>query len=167
MIDGPLKGLPRIYAIARSILSYQQYLLNPIDLEAILIQLQDRVPLTMGELWALPIFLRYSCIETLAHDLERVIHPQYPPHLPVLLPQLQGMADPDQANLAADDRTVANIILSLRAISEQNWNDFFESVCRLERILREDPSGIYPLMDFKTRDLYRKEIETLIVCNGS
>ena len=54
------------------------FLFNPIDLETILIQLQDQVPLTMGELWALPIFLRYSCIETLAHELERVIHPQVP-----------------------------------------------------------------------------------------
>ena len=61
---------------------------------------------------------------------------------------------------------MANIILSLRAISEQNWNDFFESVSRLERILREDPSGIYPQMDFKTRDLYRKEIEKLSFATG-
>ena len=88
LTDGPLKGLPRIYAIARGILSYQQYLFNPIDLETILIQLQDRVPLTMGELWALPIFLRYSCIETLAHELVTVIHPHHPPHLPVSPPQL-------------------------------------------------------------------------------
>ena len=71
LTEGPLKGLPRIYAIARGILSYQQYLLNPIYLETILIQLQDRVPLTMGELWALPIFLRYSCIETLANELAK------------------------------------------------------------------------------------------------
>ena len=162
LTNGPLKGLPRIYAIARGILAYQQYLLNPIDLETILIQLQSRVPLRMGELWALPIFLRYSCIETLAHELEGVIHPQYPPHLPVSLPQLPSITELNKANQAATgERAVANIILSLRAISEQNWNDFFETVSRLERILREDPSGIYQLMDFKTRDLYRKEIESL------
>jgi cyclic beta-1,2-glucan synthetase len=167
LTSGPLKGLPRIYPIARAILSYQQYLLNPIDLQTILIQLQDRVPLTMGELWALPIFLRYSCIETLAHELERVIHPQNSPHLPVSPPQLPGTIEINKANQApADDRTVANIILSLRGISEQNWNDFFESVSRLERILREDPSGIYPRMDFKTRDLYRKEIESLSFVTG-
>ena len=167
LTNGPLKGLPRIYAIARGILSYQQYLLNLIDLETILIQVQGRIPLTMGELWALPIFLRYSCIETLAHELEGVIHPQYPPHLPVSMPQLPGIIELNQANQAAtDDRTVANIILSLRTISEQNWNDFFESISRLERILREDPSGIYPQMDFKTRDLYRKEIESFSFATG-
>ncbi|HEX7568367.1 MAG TPA: glucoamylase family protein, partial [Anaerolineaceae bacterium] len=171
LTSGPLKGLPRIYAIARGILSTQQYLLNPIDSQTILIQLQDRVPLTLGELWALPIFLRYSLIETLAHALERVIHPQKPPHLPVSPPQLPGTAEPVEANQAAPgdttaNKTVANVILSLRGISEQNWNEFFESVSRLERILREDPSGIYPLMDFKTRDLYRKEIESLSFATG-
>ena len=71
------------------------------------------------------------------------------------------------ANLpVTDDRVVANIILSLRAISEQNWNEFFETVSHLDRILREDPSGTYPMMDFKTRDLYRKEIEALSFATG-
>ena len=33
-------------------------------------------------------------------------------------------------------------------------------------MLRKDPAGIYPLMDFKTRDLYRKEIESLSFASG-
>ncbi len=66
LIDGPLKDFPRIYAIARAILSHQHLLLDPVDLQTILIQFQERVPLTMGELWALPIFLRYGLIEFLA-----------------------------------------------------------------------------------------------------
>ena len=67
---------------------------------------------------------------------------------------------------AANNDSVANIILSLKGISEQNWSDFFESVSCLEKTLREDPAGIYPRMDFKTRDLYRKEIETLSFATG-
>ena len=66
----------------------------------------------------------------------------------------------------ANDQTVANIILSLRTISELDWNVFFEAVNRLEVILRQDPPGIYPQMDFKTRDHYRKEIETLALEAG-
>ena len=171
LADGPLKGLPRIYAIGRAVLSFQNYLLNAIDLQAILIQVQEHVPLTMGELWALPIFLRYSLIETLAHALEWIIRPQTLPDLPVFPSQLSGTADPFMANQTATGDTlasgvVANIILSLRTISEQNWNDFFESVSCVEQTLREDPAGIYPLMDFKTRDLYRKEIESLSFASG-
>ena len=149
LAGGPLKGLPRIYAIGRAVLSFQNYLLNAIDLQAILIQVQEHVPLTMGELWALPIFLRYSLIETLAHALEWIIRPQTLPDLPVFHPQLSGNAEPFVINQNATGDTlasgvVANIILSLRNVSEQNWNDFFESVSCVERTLREDPAGIYP-----------------------
>jgi len=49
LAGAPLKGLPRIYAIGRGVLFFQNYLLNVIDLQAILIQVQEDVPLTMGE----------------------------------------------------------------------------------------------------------------------
>ncbi len=163
---GPLKGLPRIYGIARTILAYQHHLFNAIDLHNILIQAQEHIPLTMGELWALPIFLRYGLIEALAQELIFIIHPQTKPDLPEYISPRAGTVEAPQGEREAADDTVAsgivaNIILSLRAISEQNWNDFFESVSCVEKILRKDPAGVYPLMDFRTRDLYRKEIEKL------
>ena len=171
LTSGPLRDFPRIYAIGRGVLAYQNYLFNPIDLQAILIQLQERIPLTMGELWAVPIFLRYGLIVTLAHTLVQVIHPENPPHLPAIAPQLSLAGEAaTHGHSTADDSTtsgvVANIILSLRTISEQDWNDFFESVSCTERTLREDPAAIYPRMDFKTRDLYRKEIELLSFATG-
>ncbi len=171
LASGPVKGFPRIYAIGRDILFFQNYLLNVMDLQAILILVQEQVPLTMGELWALPIFLRYCLIETLTHTLERLIHPQTSPNLPIFPPQLVETGEAFTINQTATADTlasgiVANIIISLRTISEQNWNDFFEAVSSLERALREDPAGIYPLMDFKTRDLYRKEIELLSFASG-
>ena len=154
LAGGPLKGLPRIYAIGWAVLSFQNYLLNTIDLEAVLIQIQEHVPLTMGELWALPIFLRYSLIETLTHALEWIIRPQPFPDLPVFPQQLVGTGDPFTANQTSTNDTltggvVANIILSLRTISEQNWSDFFEAASSLERTLRKDPARIYPLIDFE------------------
>jgi cyclic beta-1,2-glucan synthetase len=175
LATGPLKNFPRIYCIARDVLSYQRSLLDPLDLQVILIALQKNLVLTTGELWALPIFLRYNLIEVLAHTLEWVIRPQSPPHLPPAAPQLPGMngllaeKEPAGQNAPGNDpsgETIANVVLSLRVISEQNWNDFFESVSQLEQILREDPPGIYPLMDFKTRDLYRKEIEVAAFATG-
>ena len=168
---GSLKGLPRIYAIGQVVLFFQNYLLNVMDLQTILIQVQEYIPLTMGELWALPIFLRYCLIEKLANTLVQIIHPQTRPDLPVFPPQLVETANQFSANhIATGDTSVSgvvpNIILSFRTISEQNWNDFFEAVSSLERTLREDPAGVYPLMDFKTRDLYRKEIESLSIASG-
>ncbi len=171
LTGGPLKGFPRIFAIARAVLSYQHLLLDTIDLQTILIQFQERVPLTMGELWAFPIFLRYSLIESLAYNLVSAIRPPNPPNLPAVVPPMPGTGDPFSAREAAagdvaNNDIVANIIHSLRAISEQIWSDFFESVSCLERTLREDPSGVYPQMSFKTRDRYRKEIEALSFATG-
>jgi cyclic beta-1,2-glucan synthetase len=171
LTDGPLKDFPRIYAIARAVLLYQRFLLDPIELQTILIQFQERVPLTMGELWALPTFLRYSLIEFLSNALVEAIRPSKLPNLPAAIPNLPGTDEhlltlETAAGEVANNDSIANTILSLRAISEQDWSDFFESVSCLERTLREDPAGVYPRMDFKTRDLYRKEIEALSFATG-
>ena len=171
LVGEPLKGYPRIYAIARTVLVNQHLLLDPVDLQFIMIQFQGRVLITMGELWALPIFLRYSLIEALAHQLVTSIQPLVKPDLPPLvqgLPGEEALLGSTEAAAGATTFTdgVANIILSLRTISEQDWSDFFEAVSRLERTLRKDPAGIYPRMDFKTRDMYCKEIEKLSLGSG-
>jgi len=62
---------------------------------------------------------------------------------------------------AENQATVANIITSMRTLSAIDWEAFFESLSAVERILRDDPARVYPLMDFKTRDRYRHEIERI------
>ncbi|HSM23479.1 MAG TPA: hypothetical protein VK856_01285, partial [Anaerolineaceae bacterium] len=167
LTSGPLKGYPRIYAITRSMLTFQHFLIDPIELQKILIQYQKHVSLTMGELWAFPIFLRYGLIEVLSHSLVSVIRPENAPHLPPIVPQLPGVRAPslnwgnEGGETNNNQNSIANIIHGLRTISAQNWSEFFESVSCLEKTLRKDPAGIYSQMDFKTRDLYRAEIETL------
>ncbi|MEJ1970539.1 MAG: glucoamylase family protein [Rhizomicrobium sp.] len=55
--------------------------------------------------------------------------------------------------------TVRNIITSMRLISAINWPEFFESVSLVDRTMRAGSN--YAAMDFPTRDLYRRAIETL------
>jgi len=62
---------------------------------------------------------------------------------------------------AAKRITVGNIVTSLRLISSISWKDFFEETSLVEKILRQDPSGIYPQMDFDSRDRYRHAVENL------
>jgi cyclic beta-1,2-glucan synthetase len=169
--SGLLKGRPRIYAVASIALSYQELLFNPPDLQTVLIQLQRSIPLTMGELWAVPIFLRYSLIESLVNILSLTIPPQEHLSLPHPLndfPSAKRHASNRQSpsGKTGNNNLIPNIVLSLRAISEQNWNEFFESVSRIEHTLRQDPTGIYPQMDFKTRDIYRQELEKLSFSSG-
>src|SRR5690606_31168458 len=62
---------------------------------------------------------------------------------------------------------IGNSITGLRLISELDWSDIFESVSKTEQILREDPNGVYPLMDFESRDYYRHEVEKLARAFGT
>lgn len=57
--------------------------------------------------------------------------------------------------------SVQNAVISLRKGSEARWSDFVEKSSIVERSLRLDPAGVYPKMDFGTRDRYRKRVEKL------
>ncbi len=62
---------------------------------------------------------------------------------------------------AADQLAIGNVITSMRLVSSIDWTVFFERTSLVEQVLREDPSGAYPLMDFPTRDRYRHAVEGL------
>lgn len=64
------------------------------------------------------------------------------------------------AELDSEDR-VATCVTSLRALESASWRDFVESVSGVDHVLRRDPAGIYPQMDFATRDWYRHQVERL------
>jgi len=57
--------------------------------------------------------------------------------------------------------SIQNAVASLRYTSETDWQDFAEECSIVDQILRLDPAGHYPLMDFQTRDRYRKVVEQL------
>ncbi|HEY5113361.1 MAG TPA: cyclic beta 1-2 glucan synthetase, partial [Coriobacteriia bacterium] len=66
-----------------------------------------------------------------------------------------------QRTQAADQVSIANAIGSIRLLNALDWNDFFEDVSRVERVLRRDPAGAYAGMDFASRDRYRHSLEEL------
>ncbi|HET7622810.1 MAG TPA: glucoamylase family protein, partial [Gemmatimonadaceae bacterium] len=83
----------------------------------------------------------------------------------------EGIAPDDAAarsteRLALTQLMMANSITSLRAIGRMDWRTFVEHQSALEAILREDPSGYYPRMDFATRDRYRHVVERLAKRTG-
>ena len=153
---GPLAGYPRVYAVAQELVVIQ---MAHLDLDRVkrFIQLyQDITPLTMGELWALPVMLRLGSIECLAQAITRItglVRQNAPPTM--TLPRE-----------LTDDEIVANCIISLRTLASQDWHEFFESVSRVEQVLRGEPTGIYARMDQETRDSYRKVVEDLARSTG-
>ncbi len=75
---------------------------------------------------------------------------------------LEHLSHQEHNRQAAAQVSVANIITSMRLLSTLDWRDFFESVSRVDRVLREeDPANAYGKMDFATRDSYRHHIERI------
>ncbi len=62
---------------------------------------------------------------------------------------------------AADQVSIGNTITSLRTLNAIDWQKFVEALSATEAVLRRDPAGIYPRMDFRTRDRYRHVVEDL------
>lgn len=184
---------------------------------------QEVSPLTMGELWAIPLVLRMSVLEELEElfaevrqrhetkkQAERLIL-KWAPHFnePVELNFALAQAEKELATLspalvvylsgelrgygeeaqpvrrwlerkmemqaggleklvslehrlqARYQVAAGDLITSLREISRWFWAEHFESLSTVEQILRRDPAGVYPLMDFASRDNYRHIVEKL------
>jgi cyclic beta-1,2-glucan synthetase len=145
---GELRGLPVAYALAREIVTASAHHVEAETIARLVEEFQTVRPLSMAEVWALPVLLRIVLLESLAGAVA------------IALP-VAGPAGDTPA-----DQTVAACIRSLRTLETTDWNVFFEQVSETERILREDPTGVYARMDFDTRDRYRKVVEELAARSG-
>ncbi len=228
--DGPHAGYPRVYAIALELISHIDGRVDSESLARFVTAYQTRSPLTLGELWAIPIMLRLALIENLrrvslnvAVSLERhtiaigwaermiEVAERSPTDLVLILAdlaraeitlsssfvaaftrRLQGLApalgmagswleqrlaqsgttieqliQSENQEQAANQVSIGNSISSLRSLSAMDWRMFVEGLSVVEQTLRADPAGVYPRMDFSTRDSYRHVIEELAKCSAS
>ena len=67
---------------------------------------------------------------------------------------------------ATDQVSTGNTVTSLRFCATLDWSRFVELVSPVEHILRRDPAGVYPRMDFASRDRYRHAVEDLAEPTG-
>jgi cyclic beta-1,2-glucan synthetase len=67
---------------------------------------------------------------------------------------------------ATDQVSTGNTVTSLRFCATLDWSRFVELVSPMEEILRRDPAGVYPRMDFASRDRYRHAVEELAEPTG-
>jgi len=74
---------------------------------------------------------------------------------------IEQLVQSEAQQLAADQVSISNSIGSLRLLSAIDWQEFVETRSFVEQILQEDPSGVYPKMDFSTRDQYRHVVEKI------
>ncbi len=74
---------------------------------------------------------------------------------------ISSMVLEENQKQAADQVSVSNSINSLRYQSKMDWREFVEEMSVVEQTLRKDLKGIYPKMDFYTRDHYRHRVERI------
>jgi cyclic beta-1,2-glucan synthetase len=74
------------------------------------------------------------------------------------LEQVFQQASQDQA---ANQVSIGNSITSLRFLGGADWRQFVETSSAIEYALRREPAGVYPRMDFATRDRYRHAVEEI------
>ena len=65
----------------------------------------------------------------------------------------------EQKRQGASNVSIRNIITSMRLISDIDWEELFEQVSVVDKVLRVN--RVFTTMDFSTRNLYRSEIEQL------
>ena len=63
LAGGPLAGFPRVYAVALELIAHTDSSLDEINITRFVRAFQTIVPLTIGELWAVPIMLRLGLVE--------------------------------------------------------------------------------------------------------
>lgn len=72
LAGGPSDGLPRVYDIAMELISHADGKLDADNLRQFVAAYQAVTPLTLGELWAIPIMLRLALVENLRRIAIRV-----------------------------------------------------------------------------------------------
>ena len=147
------RGIPRVVALAHGMLNAVHMQIGLAGATSFVKAYQQDGPLTIAELWAFPAMLRLACLETLVAAFSELLPELAPPFEPT-----PGL--PPHEPLDATEG-VSRAISALIAVSNTSWKAFFEQVSRVEGILQADPAGIYPAMDFDTRDRYRKVVEEI------
>lgn len=224
LISGDSTGLPRVYDIALQAVAHGDGRIDGETLSRFVASYQTVAPLTLGELWAIPIMLRLALIENLRRvslyvtrartlvnlaqdwatrmiavaendpkslilviaDMARSNPPLVSAFVAELVRRLQGhgtaLALPlnwmeqrlaeeslttemliaaENQQQAMDQVSISNSIGSLRFLGAFDWRVFVETMSLVEQQLRREPGGIYPTMDFATRDSYRQVIDRL------
>ena len=76
LADGPLAGYPRVYGMSWAFVAHTDSRFSPEQLIGFVAAYQEVAPLTMGEIWALPITLRVVMIENLSRFATKITNSQ-------------------------------------------------------------------------------------------
>lgn len=145
---------PRAYHIASGLLAADGVQIAMPILVKFIQAYQKESLLDIAELWALPTLLRLACIELVMTSVVRIVPELNLPY------KSSNIWQPILASLDEID-CLGRALHCLSVIETIPWRTFFEQVCIVEKVLQNDPAGIYANLDFESRDRYCKTIEKL------
>ena len=133
-IRTPQATAPRIVALADAFLRATDYAFNDQKFSAYVQSFQKITVLKMAELSALVTLLKLVLLEEIASR------------------GVQMIGNPEKSVGLGD------CIRSLRDVGQTSWKDVIEPLILFDKILREDPAGAYPKMEYESRHMYRLEL---------
>ena len=153
---------PRVYCLARDLVAVRGPGVELPEVSAFLRAFQRVTPLTIAELWAFPIMLRFVLLGWLVHAVTE-LGLSLPPQRAERDDRVRMESlDPSGDEHGSDhEEVVSQAIRSLIRIDAHDWKRFFESISAVDRVLESDPAGVYHRMEFLTRDAYRKVVEEI------
>jgi len=130
---------PRNAVLARAYLDAASSVWNGSALRIYVDVAQQQDPLQLKELWAFPSFLKFTLLQLIIRQANTMLH----------MPLSPGAGSP---------ALLSTRIKSLREIGHADWLSLMEPLVLFDSVLRQDPAGAFPLMDFDSRENYRKRI---------
>ncbi|HUY80249.1 MAG TPA: glucoamylase family protein [Acidobacteriaceae bacterium] len=130
---------PRNAVLARAYFDAAHSLWNGSAFRIYVNAIQQKDPLDLNELWALPAFLKYELLQ-------------------LILAQANALLHASQTTQFEAPTLLAARIQSLRDIGHVDWTLLMEPLILFDAALKQDPTGAYPRMDFDSRENYRKRI---------
>ncbi len=136
-------SIPRPIVLARALLTATRNRLTEPAFSFFIEAVQEIEPLRLSELWGMLVALKLLLLESLA-DLG-----------------FNALEEFRASGAAARSYEVGPILGSLRLIGEMDWKENLEQLSVVHRTLCLDPVGVYPRMDFESRDFYRQTLERI------
>lgn len=142
LAGGPLSGYPRVLGVAWGFVAHSDSLFDPEVLRRYVRAYQEVQPLTIGELWAIPITLRIVLVENLRRLARRIVESR-----------AGRRAADDLADriLGAGDRTPEPPGAVLEELARSSFPDSF--LMQLVHRLRDQDPGIAAALEWLDKQL--------------
>jgi len=175
VVAGNGQVVPRAYAAVAAYLRAVDSRFHEESFVTFISSVQESQPFQIRELWALKPLMQLVLLEEIGRLLSaqpKTINVQ--DGIPLLDKEGSGVVDqhgsnppppsppPAEEGSHYQSRSALRASLDcLRALEGAAWRAIFERIGSVDKILRQDPSGAYSLMDVVSRDLYLQSVQEI------